>query len=76
MTAEREKALKKEELAQMCKDIASMDFAKLDALEAKLKDEKYAPDMTAGYFDSVKARRKALYNAEADGLCKNIGNMQ
>ena len=76
MTAEREKTLKKEELAQMCKDIASMDFAKLDALEAKLKDEKYAPDMTAGYFDSIKARRKVLYNAEADGLCKNIGNMQ
>ena len=76
MTEERAKALLKAELSDMCKDIPSMDFAKLEALEKALKDEKYPEDLTSGYFDTIKARRKALYNKEADDLCKNIGNMQ
>ena len=76
MTEERGKALLKAELSDMCRDIPSMDFAKLDALEKSLKNEKYPEDLTSGYFDTIKARRKALYNKEADDLCKNIGNMQ
>ena len=51
-----------------------MDFAKLDALEKSLKNEKYPEDLTSGYFDTIKARRRTLYNKEADDLCKNIGN--
>ena len=76
MTEERGKALLKAELSGMCKDIPSMDFAKLDALEKSLKNEKYPEELTSGYFDTIKARRKTLYNKEADDLCKNIGNMQ
>ncbi|MDD6992312.1 MAG: hypothetical protein PUI48_10875 [Oscillospiraceae bacterium] len=76
MTEERAKALLKAELSEMCKDIPSMDFAKLDALEKTLKEDKYPEELTSGYFDTIKARRKALYNKEADELCKNIGNMQ
>ena len=76
MTEERAKALIKAELSEMCRDIPSMDFAKLDALEKTLKEDKYPEELTSGYFDTIKARRKALYNKEADELCKNIGNMQ
>lgn len=70
--AEREKALIKEEIAQMCKDISSMDNEKLDVLENKLGDEKYPEEFTAQYFDAVKARRKAILNAEVDEMCKGI----
>ncbi|MGN1106724.1 MAG: hypothetical protein ACI4RH_08745 [Huintestinicola sp.] len=76
MTEERAKALLKAELSELCKDIPSMDFAKLDALEKTLKEDKYPEELTSGYFDTIKARRKALYNKEADDLCKNIANMQ
>ncbi|MBQ7784004.1 MAG: hypothetical protein IJ368_08555, partial [Oscillospiraceae bacterium] len=75
MVDERRKAIIKAELADICKDIPSMDFAKLDALEAKLKDEKYPAELTSGYFDTIKGRRKTLLNLEADNLCKNIGTM-
>ncbi|MCI7766702.1 MAG: hypothetical protein MSJ26_01800 [Oscillospiraceae bacterium] len=75
MTEERAKALLKAELSDMCKDIPTMDHAKLDALEKALGDKKYPEELTSGYFDTIKARRKSLYNKEADELCKNIGNM-
>lgn len=75
MVAEREKALIKAELAQLCKDIPSMDTASLDKLEKTLSDEKYDKDMTSGYFDTIRARRKTIINKEADELCKNVQNM-
>ena len=76
MTEERAKAILKAELAEMCKDIATMDFAKLDSLEKSLKEKNYPEELVSGYFDTIKARRKTLYNKEADDLCKNIANMQ
>ncbi|MCM1524830.1 MAG: zinc-ribbon domain-containing protein [Ruminococcus sp.] len=75
MAAQREKAIIKEELALICKDISSMDNAKLDETENKLKDEKYPEELTAQYFDAVKARRKAILNAEVDRMCDKIGMM-
>lgn len=73
--AERETALLKAELANMCKDIAAMDLGKLDNLEARLKDKKYPEELTSGYFDTVNARRKTIRREEADKLCKDIASM-
>ncbi len=75
MTKERAKALIKAEAAELCKDIAKMDIAALDALEAKLKDEKFTEDITAVHFTAIAERRKAVYKAQVDELCKNIAGM-
>ncbi|MGN0642980.1 MAG: hypothetical protein ACI4JJ_07515 [Huintestinicola sp.] len=73
---ERETALLKSELAALCKDIPSMNSEQLDATEKTLTDKKYPEELTTGYFDTIKARRRTLINAEADALCKDIMSMQ
>ncbi|MCM1578268.1 MAG: hypothetical protein NC078_05650 [Ruminococcus sp.] len=75
MVDEREKAITKSELAEMCKDIPTMTFAKLEELEKKLADGKYTEELTAGFKENINNRRKDLYKEEADGLCKDIPTM-
>ncbi len=75
MVDAREKELTKAEIADMCKDLENMDFAKLDELEKKLAEKNYPEDLTKEYTDKIAQRRKALYNKEVDDLCKNIGTM-
>ncbi len=75
MVEEREKAITKAELSEMCKDIPAMGFAKLEELEKKLSEGKYPEDLVSGFVERINNRRKDLYKEEADALCKDISTM-
>ncbi len=71
----RELVLKKEEVAELTKDIAKLDFDKLDELEKTLSDEKYPKEITEESFKKIEERRKTLTIAKIDEKCKDVAKL-
>ena len=72
MVVAREIELEKNEIAEICKDIAAADEAALKEISKKLSDEKFKKEYTAEYFEKIKARRIELEKKEIAELCKDI----
>ena len=73
MVKERRIAIEKQEIAELCKNIASSDNEALDKLETVLKGDRFEKEYTADYIEKIKERRNELEKAEIADICKDIG---
>ncbi|MGN0695302.1 MAG: hypothetical protein ACI4J5_00895 [Oscillospiraceae bacterium] len=71
----RKVEIEKAELAELCKDIASMKRDDLKKLSEKLADPKYNKEYTAEYTAKIKDRNLQLDNIEVDEACRDITKM-
>ena len=63
------------EVAELCKNVGTMNRADLKILSEKISDEKYNKEYTKQFFDKIAAREIELDKAELTELCKNVATM-
>jgi hypothetical protein len=64
--------LKNSELAELCKDILTMDAEKLAEVEVLLRSDKYDPELENFYLKKVAERKVELSRQKLEKRCENI----
>ncbi|MCL2052951.1 MAG: zinc ribbon domain-containing protein [Oscillospiraceae bacterium] len=73
--AGRHLELKNSELAELCKDIESMEAHKLPAIKAILNDNKYDSELTVFYLKKIAKRERELAKLSLEKLCGDIDKL-